>query len=163
MILSSEEIAKILKATDVSEVFRNIVIIESNTKYENVDEIAISAEKKLMKDITELLKKFGVPVNLKGFEYLRYGIMLRCLYLENDLAFTKTLYPEIAKKYSTTPSRVDKSCRHAIEIGFARGNSKTYYEIFGNTLDVNKKKITNSRFFATVADYIMSKESIHFL
>ena len=114
--------------------------------------------KELINKTTDLLKTMGIPTNVKGFEYIRYGIMLKCLYPNRYTRLTKELYPEVAKHYETTYTRVESACRHAIESGYERGNQKLYYEIFGNTLG---KQPTNSIFFATICDYLSKETSNH--
>ena len=156
MTMSLETIAK--KMEEV-ETYRTIGIVEVETTPTNnstiIDPIAIS---KLQDDITELFKDLEIPANVKGFEYLRYAITLKYLYPEKYLSLSKELYPEIAKYYSTTSARVERACRHAIKVGYSRGNVEQYYKFFGKTL--GNKQPKNSRFFATVSDYIIRKTSI---
>lgn len=113
--------------------------------------IAIS---KLTNDITELFIDLAIPTNVKGFEYLRYAIILKCLYPEKYWLLTKALYPEIAKHYSTTCTRVERACRYAIERGYSRGNMELYDEIFGHTVDSKKGNLVNSVFITTLSEYI---------
>jgi two-component system response regulator (stage 0 sporulation protein A) len=94
----------------------------------------------------------GVPAHVKGYQYLRDAIIL----VINDVnllgAVTKELYPMIAEKYNTTPSRVERAIRHAIELAWSRGNIELMNRFFGYTIDVERGKPTNSEFIAMVAD-----------
>ena len=106
----------------------------------------------LRSDITTLLHSLGVPNHIKGFEYIREGIGL--MYSNPTLlgAITKELYPEIAYKYNTTSSRVERAIRHAIEISWNRGDYDKMEEIFGHSVDFDRARPTNSEFIATLAD-----------
>ncbi|WP_124727223.1 sporulation transcription factor Spo0A [Staphylospora marina] len=102
--------------------------------------------------ITNVIHEIGVPAHIKGYLYLREAITM--VYNEVDLlgAITKTLYPRIAEKYGTTPSRVERAIRHAIEVAWSRGNMDSIRSLFGYTINVAKAKPTNSEFIAMVAD-----------
>ena len=103
-------------------------------------------------EITTLLHEIGVPAHIKGYLYIREAINM--VYDSIDLlgAITKILYPEIAQKYCTTPSRVERAIRHAIEVAWIRGNVEAISEIFSYTISYNKSKPTNSEFIAMIAD-----------
>lgn len=103
-------------------------------------------------NITTVIHEIGVPAHIKGYLYLREAITM--VYNEIDLlgAITKTLYPRIAKKFNTTPSRVERAIRHAIEVAWSRGNMDSIKNLFGYTINVTKAKPTNSEFIAMVAD-----------
>lgn len=111
----------------------------------------ISIEKRL----SYLLHEIGIPANIRGYNYLRTGILLT---YENQDQYvgqiTKVLYPEIAKTYKTTSSRVERAIRHAIEVAWNRGNIDTIDEIFGYSINANKAKPTNSEFIAMISDYL---------
>ncbi len=99
-------------------------------------------------DVTNLLLEIGIPAHIKGYQYIREGIMLS-FYDKNMLHYiTKCLYPTIAKKYKTTSSSVERTIRHAIEVAFRRGNRQVLEEIFSNTICSKKTKPTNSEFIA---------------
>lgn len=132
--------------------------INSQPENEKVNDELVFINKRLMNEITNLLKALGIPTNIKGFEYIRHAMVIKCLYPEKHLSLSKKLYPEIASYYSTTCARVERACRHGIQIGYGRGNPKQYNEIFGKTL--GNKQSRNSEFFATVSDYIIRKTSI---
>ena len=103
-------------------------------------------------DVTNLLLEIGIPAHIKGYQYIREGIML-AFYDKNMLHFiTKCLYPAIAKKYNTTSSSVERTIRHAIEVAFRRGNRELVEEIFINTINSKKSKPTNSEFIALLTD-----------
>lgn len=102
--------------------------------------------------ITKLLHELGVPSHIKGYNYIREGILL--IFDDPSLgnAITKELYPSISKKFKTTPSRVERAIRHAIEISWNRANWELMEEIFGYSVDIDKAKATNSEFIVTLAD-----------
>ena len=103
-------------------------------------------------DVTNLLLEIGIPAHIKGYQYIREGIMLS-FYDKNMLHYiTKCLYPTIAKKYKTTSSSVERTIRHAIEVAFRRGNIQVLEEIFSNTICSKKTKPTNSEFIALLTD-----------
>lgn len=103
-------------------------------------------------DVTNLLLEIGIPAPIKGYQYIREGIMLS-FYDKNMLHYiTKCLYPTIAKKYKTTSSSVERTIRHAIEVAFRRGNRQVLEEIFSNTICSKKTKPTNSEFIALLTD-----------
>lgn len=102
--------------------------------------------------ITNIMHDIGVPAHIKGYLYLREAIMMVYNDIELLGSITKILYPEIAKKYNTTASRVERAIRHAIEVAWNRGNIESITELFGYTISVSKAKPTNSEFIAMVAD-----------
>ena len=108
----------------------------------------------LQKKITKVLHTLGVPSHIKGYLYIRDSINI--MYNSHDVfgGITKEIYPEIARKYNTTPSRVERAIRHAIEISWNRGDYDVMDEIFGHSVDYDKAKPTNSEFIATIADHI---------
>ena len=109
--------------------------------------------------ITQLLHELGVPANLKGYQYLRCAIMQT--YRDMDLLgkVTKTLYPKIAMEFQTTPSRVERGIRHAIEVAWNRGNAHVIHKIFGYTISMERSKPTNSEFIAMLSDKIHMEET----
>ncbi|WP_078544835.1 sporulation transcription factor Spo0A [Litchfieldia alkalitelluris] len=102
--------------------------------------------------ITEILRSIGVPANIKGYFYLREAIELVCNDLEYIGGITKILYPAVATKFKTTPSRVERAIRHSIEVTWMRGNMDHLHSIFGSTVSSAKAKPTNSEFIALIAD-----------
>ncbi len=102
--------------------------------------------------ITKTLHELGVPSHIKGYQYIREGISLVYQNPEIVGGITKELYPEIAKRYKTTVSRVERAIRHAIEVSWNRGNWQLMEDIFGHSVDIDKAKPTNSEFIVTIAD-----------
>ena len=102
--------------------------------------------------VTNVIHEIGVPAHIKGYQYLRDGIMMVVDDIEIINQITKQLYPDLAKKYKTTPSRVERAIRHAIEVAWSRGQLDTVNSIFGYTISSNKGKPTNSEFIAMIAD-----------
>ncbi|MBR3807152.1 MAG: sporulation transcription factor Spo0A [Lachnospiraceae bacterium] len=111
-------------------------------------------EKNLEKDVTEMIHEIGVPAHIKGYHYLREAIMMCVEDVDMLNAITKALYPEIAKKFQTTSSRVERAIRHAIEVAWSRGRMETLDSLFGYTINTGKGKPTNSEFIALIADKI---------
>ncbi len=112
-------------------------------------------------EITNLLHSLGIPSHIKGYTYIREGIEM--MYNDSHLigAITKELYPTIASKYQTTSSRVERAIRHAIEVSWMRGDYNLMEEIFGNSVDYDRAKPTNSEFLATLADRLkLNKEYV---
>ena len=140
----------ILKPFQLDELEKRITEVIEGTKfggktvdiYHNNLEIAI----------TNILHELGVPSHIKGYQYIKQGIII--VYERPFMVggITKELYPEIAKIFNTTVSRVERSIRHAIEVSWNRGNWELMEEIFGHSVDIEKAKPTNSEFIVTVAD-----------
>lgn len=107
--------------------------------------------------VTDIIHKIGVPAHIKGYHYLREAIMLCVNDGELLESVTKLLYPAVAKKFSTTPSRVERAIRHAIEIAWDRGDIATLNSYFGYTINTGKGKPTNSEFIALITDKITLK------
>lgn len=133
---------------------------KSNTK-PNMTKSAVSKERKeerkkqdLEASITNIIHEIGVPAHIKGYMYLREAITM--VYHDIDLlgSITKVLYPDIAKKFNTTASRVERAIRHAIEVAWSRGNIDSISTLFGYTVNISKAKPTNSEFIAMVADHL---------
>ncbi len=102
--------------------------------------------------VTNVIHEVGVPAHIKGYQYLREAIMMVVNDIDIINQITKQLYPEIADKYKTTPSRVERAIRHAIEVAWGRGQTDTVENIFGYTVSAAKGKPTNSEFIAMIAD-----------
>ncbi|MEW6621646.1 MAG: sporulation transcription factor Spo0A [Bacillota bacterium] len=103
-------------------------------------------------EVTKIIHQMGVPAHIKGYQYLRDAIIMVIEDVNLLGAVTKELYPLIAKKYMTTPSRVERAIRHAIELAWDRGNVEMMNRFFGYTINVERGKPTNSEFIAMVAD-----------
>lgn len=104
--------------------------------------------------VTDFIHELGVPAHIKGYHYIRTAIMMVVDNPDMLNYITKQLYPDIAKQYSTTSSRVERAIRHAIEVAWGRGKQETINDIFGYTIHEGKGKPTNSEFIAMVADRI---------
>ena len=102
--------------------------------------------------ITKMLHELGMPSHIKGYQYIREGITMIYNDPNNIGGITKELYPELASKFDTTVSRVERAIRHAIEVSWNRGNWDYMEELFGHSVDIDKAKPTNSEFIVTVAD-----------
>jgi two-component system response regulator (stage 0 sporulation protein A) len=103
-------------------------------------------------EVTNLIHQMGVPAHIKGYQYLRDAILLVINEVNLLGAVTKELYPLIAEKYQTTPSRVERAIRHAIELAWDRGNVDMMNKFFGYTINIQRGKPTNSEFIAMVSD-----------
>jgi two-component system response regulator (stage 0 sporulation protein A) len=108
----------------------------------------------LEQDVTNMIHEIGVPAHIKGYQYLREAIMMSVEDPAMISSITKILYPTIAKRFSTTPSRVERAIRHAIEVAWSRGRMETLDALFGYTINTGKGKPTNSEFIALIADKI---------
>lgn len=128
---------------------RNSLVAEADTVVQNTYGI-----RDLEKDVTEMIHEIGVPAHIKGYQYLREAIMMSVKDNEMLNSITKVLYPSIAKRYQTTPSRVERAIRHAIEVAWSRGKMETLDALFGYTINTGKGKPTNSEFIALIADKI---------
>lgn len=105
-------------------------------------------------EVTGIIQQMGVPAHIKGYQYLREAIIMVINDIELLGAVTKSLYPELAQRYKTTPSRVERAIRHAIELAFDRGDVEIINRFFGYTINLQKGKPTNSEFIALIADKI---------
>ena len=102
--------------------------------------------------VTNIIHEIGVPAHIKGYQYLREAIIIAVNDMDVINAMTKVLYPEVAKTFGTTPSRVERAIRHAIEVAWDRGDLDTLQRFFGYTVSNTKGKPTNSEFIALIAD-----------
>ncbi|GFI65632.1 stage 0 sporulation protein A [Lachnospiraceae bacterium] len=102
------------------------------------------AVRDLEQDVTDMIHEIGVPAHIKGYQYLREAIMMSVEDPGMISSITKILYPTIAKRFQTTPSRVERAIRHAIEVAWSRGRMETLDALFGYTIDTGKGKPTNS-------------------
>ena len=140
----------ILKPFELLDLEKRILEVSEDNDYEgkNINLYRNGLEK----TTTKILHELGMPSHIKGYQYIRDGIMM--LYEKPEVigGITKELYPEVASKYDTTVSRVERAIRHAIEVSWNRGNWQLMEEIFGHSVDIDKAKPTNSEFIVTVAD-----------
>lgn len=121
---------------------------EVKTTYIEVEKSKLNLEAK----VTNIIHDVGVPAHIKGYQYLRDGILMAVKDSEIINQVTKQLYPDLAIKYKTTPSRVERAIRHAIEVAWNRGQIESMESIFGYTVNSNRGKPTNSEFIAMIAD-----------
>ena len=122
-----------------------------------VDEIKKEETRDLEQDVTDMIHEIGVPAHIKGYQYLREAIMMSVEDTTMLSSITKILYPTIAKRFGTTPSRVERAIRHAIEVAWDRGDLETLQKYFGYTVNSAKGKPTNSEFIAMIADRLQLK------
>ena len=139
-----------LKPFELSDLEKRVIEISEGVNFEgkSID----LYHNNLQISTTKILHELGVPSHIKGYQYIREGIMM--LYEKPEVigGITKELYPEVASKFDTTVSRVERAIRHAIEVSWNRGNWELMEEIFGHSLYIDKAKPTNSEFIVTVAD-----------
>lgn len=117
-------------------------------------------DRNLDSNITSIIHEIGVPAHIKGYMYLREAITM--VYNDVELlgSITKVLYPKIAENFKTTPSRVERAIRHAIEVAWNRGNIDSISSMFGYTINMSKAKPTNSEFIAMVADKLRIEHKV---
>lgn len=106
----------------------------------------------IRQDVTKIIRDLGIPAHIKGYQYIREGIIMAVEDVNKMNYITKLLYPSIAKKYKTTSSSVERAIRHAIEVAWNRGKVELLEEMFGYTISAGKGKPTNSEFIALIAD-----------
>lgn len=110
--------------------------------------------------LTDLLHALGIPSHIRGYQYIRDGILLMYNSPNAISYITKEIYPELAEKYNTTPSRVERAIRHAIEVSWNRGDMDLMDEIFGNSLNLNRDKPTNAEYISTLSDRLKVKSNL---
>ena len=152
----------IMKPFDNEMILSRVKHVRNALKRKNIEPRKINAfenkkdyiERNLEADVTNIIHEVGVPAHIKGYQFLRDAIMLSINDMEMLNSITKVLYPTIARKNNTTPSRVERAIRHAIEVAWTRGKMDTIDELFGYTVNNGKGKPTNSEFVALIADKI---------
>ena len=149
----------ILKPFDLEDLEKRILDI-CNKNYEKKS-IDIN-HSNLQVNITRILHELGIPSHIKGYQYIREGIGILYERPETIGGITKELYPELANKFDTTVSRVERAIRHAIEVSWNRGSWDLMEEIFGHSVDIDKAKPTNSEFIVTIADKLrLDNHKVH--
>jgi two-component system, response regulator, stage 0 sporulation protein A len=118
------------------------------------------SKKSLESAITQIIHEIGVPAHIKGYHYLREAIGIVFNDVEILGSITKTLYPRIAERFKTTPSRVERAIRHSIEVAWGRGNVEAIRAVFGYTVSASKTKPTNSEFIAMIADKLRMEHKV---
>lgn len=116
---------------------------------------------RLENDVTRIIRELGIPAHIKGYQYIREGIIMSVNDMNMLNFITKLLYPSIAKKYKTTSSSVERAIRHAIEVAFSRGQVEILEDMFGYTVSAGKGKPTNSEFIALIADKLRLEYKMH--
>ncbi len=132
----------------------HVMGLSGSRKVKPYEDPVLYMEQNLENDVTQILHEIGVPAHIKGYQYLRDAIAISVTDQEMLTSVTKVLYPNIAKKYQTTSSRVERAIRHAIEVAWSRGEMDIINDIFGYTVSNGKGKPTNSEFIALLSDKI---------
>lgn len=145
-----------IKPFDMDVLYERIMLLcrknPVRKKNEPTFQLARPSERTLEIYVTNTIHAVGVPANIKGYQYLRDAIIMSINDTELINAVTKQLYPKVAQKHNTSPSRVERAIRHAIEVACVRGNEEELYRLFGYTVNNAKGKPTNSEFIAMIAD-----------
>ena len=137
-----------LKPFDFDDFEKRILELMNKKEGKNID----LKYHNIQMSITKILHELGIPSHIKGYQYIREGVGIIFDRPETIGGITKELYPELAEKFDTTVSRVERAIRHAIEVSWNRGDWDLMEEIFGHSVDIDKAKPTNSEFMVTVAD-----------
>ena len=140
----------VLKPFELESIKNKVLDIYNSER--NKNQISEIQSKDIQIQVTNLLHALGIPSHIKGYQYLREAIMMVVNNIDIINQITKQLYPDIAVKYHTTPSRVERAIRHAIEVSWLRGDIDLMDEIFGHSVDIDRAKPTNSEFIVTLAD-----------
>lgn len=138
----------VLKPFELNDLEKKIIELFKKKEVSSID----FYNSNLQVSISKMLHNLGIPSHIKGYQFLRDAV---CMVFENpDIVggITKELYPELAEKYDTTVSRVERAIRHAVEVSWNRGDLKLMETIFGHSVDIDKAKPTNSEFIVTIAD-----------
>lgn len=143
----------------IARILERILENHYNEKQKRIQSRNMTPEQKQMlfdsaleNDITKMIREIGIPAHIKGYQYIREGIMMSVKEPEILNYITKFLYPTIAKKYQTTTSSVERAIRHAIEVAWNRGKIEMMEDLFGHNVGCGKVKPTNSEFIALIAD-----------
>ena len=138
----------ILKPFDLNDLEKKIYDVFKKKNEKSID----FYNSNLQVSISKLLHDLGIPSHIKGYQFLRDAVKM--LFDDPNIVggITKELYPELANKYNTTVSRVERSIRHAVEVSWNRGDLKLMENIFGHSVDIDRAKPTNSEFIVTIAD-----------
>ena len=152
---NAEAIKAVLKACRDNGVTMEDVLLAYAEMVEEKEDVNSSKQQTdLETEVSEMLREIGVPANLKGYRYVRTGIIMS---VEDPTVLgqlTKVLYPAIAKEFKSTTSRVERAIRHAIEVAWNRGDMDVLNKYFGYTIDMDRGKPTNAEFIAMIADKI---------
>lgn len=156
----------IMKPCNPEILAKRIIQIAGLSKEDELVEIDARAnmsrqESSIENDVTEIIREIGIPAHIKGYQYIREGIIMAINDMNMLNFITKLLYPSIAKKYKTTSSSVERAIRHAIEVAWSRGKIEVIEEMFGYTVSAGKGKPTNSEFIALIADKLRIEYKMH--
>ena len=153
-VMSSGATYFVLKPFNLSDLAENIIRLNKRHRSKTKGGIRQAGfdSYQLEVKVTEILHQIGVPAHIKGYHYLRDSIIMSIEKPEIINAVTKQLYPSVAKKYSTTSSRVERAIRHAIEVAWDRGDVEVLNSYFGYTIQNSRGKPTNSEFIAMISD-----------
>lgn len=146
----------LLKPVDISVLIGHIRSLAKGNKNQ-FEKPQNSAMGDLEAQVTKVIHQIGVPAHIKGYQYLRFAILMTIDDSDVINSVTKVLYPTVAKKYQTTTSRVERAIRHAIEVAWDRGDVDTLNSYFGYTIQNSRGKPTNSEFIAMIADNLRLK------
>lgn len=151
-----------LKPYDIKSLHDHIETILSRRNHTNQkSQKSQGGNSDIETQVTQIIHQVGIPAHIKGYQYLRTAIIMTIEDNEIINSVTKILYPSVAKKYSTTTSRVERAIRHAIEVAWDRGDIDTLNSYFGYTIQNNRGKPTNSEFIAMIADNLRLKYKLY--
>lgn len=142
---------------------RIIQLVIQGASVEEAQPVSVNepGEQNMENDVTEIIREIGIPAHIKGYQYIREGIIMAIKDINMLNYITKLLYPTIAKKYKTTSSSVERAIRHAIEVAWGRGKIDVIENMFGYTVSAGKGKPTNSEFIALIADKLRIEYKMH--
>ncbi|MBE6148744.1 MAG: sporulation transcription factor Spo0A [Firmicutes bacterium] len=166
IVLSSYKDENIIRACSDYNVSYYIIkpfsILSLEKRITDIFDCKISAkvnQENIDLEISQILHNLGIPSHIRGYKYIRDGIMI--IYNNETVSLiTKEIYPQIASKYETTPSRVERAIRHAIEVSWIRGDLALMEDLFGFSVSCDKAKPTNSEFLSTIADRIKMDRNV---
>ena len=150
----------LLKPIDAGSLSAHILSLISRRDSKDPGTSALTAPD-IEAQVTRIIHQIGVPAHIKGYQYLRTAILLTVHDSDVINSVTKILYPTVAKKYSTTTSRVERAIRHAIEVAWDRGDVETLNSYFGYTIQNDRGKPTNSEFIAMIADNLRLRYKLY--
>ena len=141
-----------LKPCDMTALVERLEEIRGGENQRITPVVRHTSNRSIESMVTGIIHEIGVPAHIKGYQYLREAIIIAVNDMDVINAITKVLYPQVAKTFQTTPSRVERAIRHAIEVAWDRGDLDTLQRFFGYTVSNTKGKPTNSEFIALIAD-----------
>ena len=151
--IGTEKLIECVNHMDIDYGRMKIIQKETENNFKKNDQrTVIDHEFHMKQDVTKIIRDLGIPAHIKGYQYIREGIIMAIEDINMMNYITKLLYPTIAKKYKTTSSSVERAIRHAIEVAWSRGKVELLEEMFGYTISSGKGKPTNSEFIALIAD-----------